>query len=120
MGKKGKEIVRANLDEVIKDLTAAYADEWLAHYQYWVNARLVKGMDADMLRNVLDKQAMDELGHAQKLAERIIQLGGRPVTSPAMLMEKAGCGYKEPPKERTDLSQVVEDVLASEACAIDI
>jgi ferritin-like protein len=34
MGKKGKEIVKANVDEVIKDLNTAYSDEWLAHYQY--------------------------------------------------------------------------------------
>lgn len=119
MGKKGKEIVRTDVNEVIRDLTTAYADEWLAHYQYWVTARLVRGLDADLLRSVLDKQSMDELGHAQKLAERIIQLGGKPVTDPAILKEKGGCGYTQPPEERSNLKQVIEDVLASEACAIE-
>ena len=67
MGKKGKEIVKAKLDEVIKDLLAAYSDEWLAHYQYWLTARWIRGLDADTLKGVLEKQSEDELVHAGKL-----------------------------------------------------
>jgi len=119
MGKKGKEIVKANPQEVIRDLNTAYSDEWLAHFQYWYMAKWIKGMDADTLRPVLEEQSMDELGHAGKLAERIIQLGGRPVAHPAQLLKACGCGFKEPPVKRTDLRQVVKDVLEAEACAID-
>jgi bacterioferritin len=119
MGRKGREIVKADLGEVIKDLTTAYSDEWLAHYQYWLTAKWIRGIDADTLRSVLEEQSMDELGHATKLAERIIQLGGAPVMHPSQLVEKSGCGYKEPPKDPTDLKQVIQDVLAAEACAID-
>jgi bacterioferritin len=118
MGKKGKEIVKANLKEVIKDLNTAYSDEWLAHFQYWYMAKWIKGMDADTLRPVLEEQSADELGHAGKLAERIIQLGGRPVAHPAQLLKFCGCGFKEPPSKRTDLQRVIKDVLEAEACAI--
>ena len=119
MGKRGKEIVKANLNGVIKDLNTAYSDEWLAHFQYWYMAKWIKGMDADTLRSVLEKQSMDELGHAGKLAERIIQLGGRPVAHPAQILKQCGCGFKEPPSKRTDLQQVIKDVLEAEACAIE-
>ncbi len=119
MGKKAREIVRANVNEVIKDLTTAYSDEWLAHYQYWVTAKWIRGIDADTLKTVLEEQSMDELGHAQKLAARIMQLGGEPVMHPSQLLEKCGCGYKEPPKDPTDLKKVIQDVLEAEACAID-
>jgi len=119
MGKKGREIVKADLAEVVKDLNTAYSDEWLAHYQYWLTAKWIKGIDADTLATVLEEQSMDELGHAGKLAERILQLGGTPVTHPSKLIENCGCGYKEPPKDATDLRQVVVDVLSAEACAID-
>jgi bacterioferritin len=119
MGKKGREIVKADLKEVIKDLSTAYSDEWLAHYQYWLTARWIKGIDADTLTPVLEEQSMDELGHAKKLAERIMELGGAPVMHPSKLLERAGCGYKEPPKDPTNLRQVIEDVLAAEACAIE-
>jgi bacterioferritin len=119
MGRKAKEIVRAKLDDVVADLNKAYADEWLAHYQYWLTARWIKGIDADTLRPLLEKQAQDELGHAGKIAERIVQLGGTPIMHPANLVDQSGCGYKEPPKEATDLKRVIQDVLEAEACAID-
>ena len=119
MGRKGREIVKADVNEVIRDLNTAYSDEWLAHYQYWLTSKWIKGIDADTLKQVLEKQSMDELGHAGKLADRIMELGGAPVMHPSQLLEKAGCGYKEPPKDPTNLKQVVQDVLAAEACAIE-
>jgi bacterioferritin len=39
MGRTAKEIVKANIQEIISDLDKAYADEWLAHYQYWLTAQ---------------------------------------------------------------------------------
>jgi bacterioferritin len=119
MGRKGREIVKADLKEVIKDLTTAYSDEWLAHYQYWLTSKWIKGIDADALKTVLEKQSTDELGHAGKLADRIMQLGGKPVAHPSQLIEKCGCGYKEPPEDGTNLKQVIQDVLTAEACAIE-
>jgi bacterioferritin len=118
MGKQGREIVRADIDEVISDLTKAYSDEWLAHYQYWLAARWIKGIDADTLRAVLEKQSEDELGHAEKLGERILQLGGELVMHPSQLLEKCGCGYKQPPSDPTNLRQVIQDVVEAEGCAI--
>ena len=41
MGQKGKQIVEIDVNEVIKDLNSAYADEWLAHYQYFLYAQLL-------------------------------------------------------------------------------
>jgi len=119
MGKKAREIVKAKIEDVLKDLNTTYSDEWLAHYQYWLAARWVRGIDADTLRPILEEQSMDELGHAKKAAERILQLGGKPVMHPAQLIEKSGCGYKQPPDDPTDLKKVIQDVLDSEACAID-
>ena len=74
MGRKGREIIRAKVDDVIANLTKAYADEWLAHYQYWLAARWIRGLDGDTLRDILiGQQSNDELGHAEKIANRIIQ-----------------------------------------------
>ena len=82
MGRKSREIIRAKADEVIGDLTKAYADEWLAHYQYWLAARWIRGLDADTIRDILIEQSNDELGHAEKIAKRIIQLGARHCNGP--------------------------------------
>jgi bacterioferritin len=43
LGRKSKEIVKAKLEDVITDLNKAYADEWLAHYQYWLTAQWIRG-----------------------------------------------------------------------------
>lgn len=118
MGRKGKEIVKADIQEVISDLNKAYADEWLAHYQYWLNAQWIRGMDADTLKEVLLQQSADELTHAETLANRIIQLGGTPVMQFDQLTATAKCGFKEPPSDPANLKQVIQDVLAAEACAI--
>ncbi len=119
MGRKSKEIVRAKIEDVITDLNKAYADEWLAHYQYWLTALWIRGMDADTLRDTLTQQSADELMHAEKLGNRIIQLGGTPVMNPNKLLDVSGCGYKEPPTDAANLKQVIEIVLEAEACAIE-
>jgi bacterioferritin len=67
LGGKSREIIRAKVDDVIADLTKAYADEWLAHYQYWLAARWIRGLDGDTLREILIGQSNDELLHAEKL-----------------------------------------------------
>jgi bacterioferritin len=119
LGRKSKEIVRAKIEDVIADLNKAYADEWLAHYQYWLTAIWIRGMDADTLRDTLTQQSADELMHAEKLGNRIIQLGGTPVMNPNKLLEVSGCGYKEPPADAANLKRVIEIVLEAEACAIE-
>jgi len=118
MGKAGKEIVKADIKEVINDLLKAYADEWLAHYQYWIAAQWIRGIDADTLRPVLLKQSEDELKHAEKLARRIIQLGGEPVLDFSKLLNTSGCGYIPPPADPTNIRKLIEDVLKAERCAI--
>jgi bacterioferritin len=119
LGTKSREIIRAKIDDVLADLTKAYADEWLAHYQYWLTAQWIRGLDADTLKDVLIGQSNDELGHVEKIANRIIQLGGTPIIDPGKLLQTSGCGYKQPPSDPNNLKQVIQDVLESEACAIE-
>jgi len=80
MGKKGREIVQAKIDVniVISDLNKAYADEWCAHFQYWLAAHWVSGINADAVSSRLTTQSADELMHAERFANRIIELGGVP------------------------------------------
>ena len=116
MGQKGKEILEIDVKEVIDDLNSAYADEWLAHFQYFLFAQVIEGIDAETLKKELEKQSMDEMNHAKILGDRIIQLGGTPTTKPT---ETSSCGFSPPPEDRTDLVRVVELVLEGERCAIE-
>jgi bacterioferritin len=43
MGTKGIEIVGMDVKQLLNLLNIAFADEWLAYYQYWLGAKVVKG-----------------------------------------------------------------------------
>jgi bacterioferritin len=116
MGQKGKEIVEIDIQELIDDLNSAYADEWLSHFQYFLYAQTIEGIDANTLKKELEQQSMDEMNHAKILANRIIQVGGTPTTK---LIETSTCGFSPPPEDQTDLVRIIELVLEGERCAID-
>ena len=96
MGQKGRSIVKMDVDELIGLLNKALSDEWLAYYQYWIGAKVVKGPMKDAVIAELNLHATEELGHAELISTRIIQLGGIPVLSPAEWLKLTNCGYDVP------------------------
>jgi len=116
MAQKGREIVKMNVDELINLLNRALADEWLAYYQYWIGAKVVKGPMKDAVIAELDLHATEELAHAVLLTTRIVQLGGTPVLSPAEWMKITNCGYDAP--EDPYVGKVLEQNIKGEQCAI--
>jgi len=116
MAQKGREIVKMNVDELINLLNRALADEWLAYYQYWIGAKVVKGPMKDAVIAELDLHATEELAHAALLTTRIVQLGGTPVLSPAEWMKITNCGYDAP--EDPYVGKVLEQNIKGEQCAI--
>lgn len=118
MGQKGKEIVRMNVDELIVLLNKALADEWLAYYQYWIGAKVVKGPMKDAVIAELTLHATEELSHAELLVARIIQLGGTPVLSPDEWTKISNCGYEKP--EDPYIEKILEQNIKGEQCAIRV
>ena len=116
MGQKGKEILEIDVNEVIKDLNSAYADEWLSHYQYFLYAQVIEGINAKILKEKLEEQSNDEMNHAKELVNRILELGGKPTTD---LMKASTCGFSGPPEDYSNLTKVIEIVLEGERCAIE-
>lgn len=116
MGKLGREIVGQDVDHIIKLLNQAYASEWLAYYQYWLGAKLIKGPMKDAVASELTIHATEELAHAVLVADRIIQLGGTPVLSPNEWEKESPCKYDAPsdPYVVTLLDQNID----GERCAI--
>ena len=116
MGEMARKISEVDHDELLKILNIAYAEEWLAYYQYWLGAKLVVG---PMRKNIADEfmeHAGEEFEHAQKLADRIIELGGTPVLNPAEWEKTALCKYEEPKKPY--VMNLLEQNLIAERCAI--
>ena len=118
MGTKGRQIVGMDVDELLGMLNQAFADEWLAYYQYWLGAKIVKGPMKDAVAAELLLHAAEELAHADMLALRIIQLGGTPLISPEEWLKITHCGYEAPtdPFVKKILAQNIE----GEQCAIDV
>ena len=118
MGTKGRQIVGMDVDELVGLLNAALADEWLAYYQYWLGAKVVKGPMKDAVASELLIHATEELGHADLLAMRIIQLGGTPLLSPAKWFTETNCGYDAP--EDPFVKEILDQNIAGERCAISV
>ena len=116
MGTRGTSIVGMDVNELLKLLNAAYASEWLAYYQYWLGAKLIKGPMKDAVAAELNLHATEELGHAMLLVGRIIQLGGTPVLSPEQWAGASPCAYDAPADPY--VGTLLDQNIAGEQCAI--
>lgn len=106
-----------DVDELLNKLYAAYSDEWLAYYQYWLGAQICQGPMMTAVIEQLDEHAAEEFAHAEELATRIIQLRGTPPTNPKDWFDLSTCGFTDPV---TDPLQLLKDNLEGEQCAIKV
>ena len=118
MGSKGIEIVGMDIQELLNLLNRAFADEWLAYYQYWLGARVIKGPMKEAVIAELLQHAADELRHADMLAERIVQLGGTPVIEPTKWYDMTNCGYDAPDDPFVEM--ILNQNIKGEQCAIGV
>ena len=117
MGTKGKGIVGLEVDKLVELLNRAVADEWLAYYQYWIGAKVVRGGMRQAVAGELEEHATDELRHAGMLVDRILQLGGVPVLKPEDWYKLTNCGYEAP--EDPSVKAILQQNIKGERCAID-
>jgi bacterioferritin len=119
MAKRGNSIIKGlEINEIISLLNKAYADEWLAYYQYFIEAKVIKGIMKDAAIAELTQHAADELRHANMVADRILQLGGTPLLHPQEWFKHTNCGYEEP--KDFDVVSILEDSIKGEQCAISV
>jgi bacterioferritin len=116
MGTRGREIVGMDVEELLALLNGAFASEWLAYYQYWLGAKVIKGPMKDAVAAELNLHATEELNHATLLATRIVQLGGDPVPNPQQWFGLSPCAYDAP--EDPYVSVLLEQNIQGEQCAI--
>jgi bacterioferritin len=116
MGTKGRQIIGMDVEELLKLLNAAYASEWLAYYQYWLGAKILKGPMKDAVAAELTLHATEELNHATLLVTRIVQLGGTPVTDPKQWFSLSPCAYDAP--DDPYVAVVLDQNIGGEQCAI--
>ncbi len=68
-------------EKIIETLNALLADELGAINQYMVHSEMCDDWGYERLHEAIEKRAMDEMRHAEKLIRRILFLDGTPIVS---------------------------------------
>ncbi len=105
----------ADRKKVIKLLNEALATEWVCVLRYYRHYFMASGMLADSVKAEFLEHAQQEMAHANKIAERIVQLGGEPDLNPDTLTARSHAEYKP----GQDLRDMVKENLIAERIAID-
>ena len=100
---------------VVELLQKAYMMELETVQNYLANSVYLDGVQAEEIKKALAGDVTEELGHAQKLARRLKQLGARIPGSLALERDQEAL---QPPEESTDIEAVVDGVLQAELDAI--
>ena len=86
-------------DKVIERLNARLADELTAVNQYMVHSEMCDNWGYEKLHKSIEKRAVEEMKHAEKLIGRILFLEGRPIVSN---LNKVAIGAKIPDQHKND------------------
>lgn len=106
---------RADREAVIKLLNEALATEIVCTLRYRRHYFMARGIHAATVAAEFREHADEELGHADQIAERIVQLGGEPDFSPMTLLARSHAEYVE----GRSLLDMIKENLVAERVAID-
>ena len=103
-------------EEIVALLTRAYWMEIESVMSYLASSINPDGVRAQEVRESLQAEIQDELGHAQQFGNRIKELYG---VVPGSQEFRAEQSYLQPPDDQTDLVHVIEGVIEAETGAIE-
>ncbi len=104
-----------DVKQVIELLNAALATELVCVLRYKYHYFMAQGINAPQVAAEFLEHANQEQGHADQLAERIVQLGGKPKFSPDELTKRSHSEYVE----GDGLINMMKEDLIAERIAID-
>jgi bacterioferritin len=103
-------------DRVIELLTKAYMDELETVMNYQTNAIVLDGVRAEEIKDSLQVDIQEELGHAEQLGNRLKQVDARPPGSADFVARQDSL---QPPEDSTDVLSVISGVIDAEEDAIE-
>ena len=106
---------KGDREKVLQLLNEALATEMICVLRYRHDHFMARGMKAKVAAAEFLEHADQELGHADKLAERIVQLGGEPDFNPQTLAQRSHAEYR---LGRT-VEEMIRENLVAERIAID-
>lgn len=106
---------RADRGTVLRLLNEALATKLVCVLRYKGHYYMAAGIHTQAVAAEFLEQANEEQGHADLIAERIVQLGGAPDMNPDGLLSRSHSEYVEGP----DLIDMIRENLAAERVAVD-
>ncbi|HEX6116471.1 MAG TPA: ferritin-like domain-containing protein [Solirubrobacterales bacterium] len=103
-------------EQIIEMLKRAYWMEVETVMSYIANSVNPDGVRAQEIKESLEADIQEELGHATQFAQRIKELWG---VVPGSLEFSAEQSYLQPPEHQTDIVSVIRGVIEAEGGAID-
>jgi bacterioferritin len=105
----------ADRDKVVELLNSALATETVCVLRYRRHYFMANGAVGEAIKGELLKHANEEQGHADVIAERIVQLGGAPDFNPMGMADRSHSEYVE----GNTLQDMVREDLIAERVAIE-
>jgi bacterioferritin len=105
----------ADRQQVCKVLNEALATEIVCVLRYKRHYFMADGLAAESVKAEFLEHANEEQAHADRIAERIVQLGGEPDLNPANLATKSHAEYVE----GDSLVDMIKEDLVAERIAIE-
>ena len=105
----------ADRETVVKLLNEALATEIVCVLRYKRHYFMASGIHAEGVAAEFLEHANDEQGHADRIAQRIVQLQGEPNFNPDGLLMRSHAEYVE----GTSLTDMIQEDLVAERIAID-
>ena len=93
--------------KIIATLNELLADELTAINQYIVHSEMCANWGYEKLHKLIEKRAIDEMKHAEKLIGRLLLLEGRPVVT---LLNKITIGAEVPTQHANDHASEVSTI----------
>ena len=101
--------------QAIAVLNEALATELVCVLRYKFHYFMATGIHSQAVKSEFKEHAREEQEHADRIAERIKQLGGKPEMNPAVITEHSHSEYRE----GTSLADMVREDLIAERIAIE-
>lgn len=104
-----------NKDEAVGLLNEALATEMVCVLRYQFHYHMATVIHSTAVAEEFREHAMEEQEHAERIAKRIKQLGGKPDMNPATITTRSHTEYKE----GTSLADMMREDLIAERIAIE-
>ncbi|RZL39368.1 MAG: ferritin-like domain-containing protein [Rubrivivax sp.] len=102
-------------DDIVSLLNSALATELTCVLRYRRHHFMATGLESPSIADEFLVHANAELSHADRLAERIVQLGGEPDFNPVGLLERSHADYDAV----NDLQAMIRSDLVAERVAVE-